>query len=652
MTRRTTGRPGCPPAARRRHLTVFLLAALVVASCTRSESSSTDDTAPAVSAASTVAPSPADTTPPTNGSVLTEQLPTLESIRLAAPVDCGSNPYCADGLARVYGIEVGDLIIPTEPGAPMAAAVRDGMADVGVLFSDDPELSAPDLVALVDDLGMVASENIVPWARTSLVTERGDGLRAAIDEITAALTEDDLRNALAAVRAGSAPADAAGSFAAATGGTGQSVQGDDPVRIGAEAFPTDQVLANVYALGLAARGVPAEVVPLDGFRALEVAAMIDGEIDLGIEYAASLLEYVDGFAGRASSDSEVTLAALSEVLALADHEVFAASNVQSRNVFVMRADVAQRNGIANLSDLARYAPPADVQEPPSEVPELDDPFAIFGADDLRIGSEGPDVRELQELLTQIGYDPGPLNGIFEEPTRRAVAAFQVDAGTAPDGIVGPITLQALRDAVAAGRQATTRTLTESGSANGNEIHLTFDDGPSAEFTPQILDLLARYDARAVFFNIGNQVDAGADTLRRAVDEGHRIGNHTWSHPSLDGISAASFRDEIGRTQDAIEAATGVRPTCLRPPYGATDGSTRDLAGELGLSVELWNVDPQDWARPGVDAIVSNVIEHAGPGDVVLMHDGGGDRDQTIAALGQILEHFSSQGSTFTPIPGC
>ena len=96
----------------------------------------------------------------------------------------------------------------------------------------------------------------------------------------------------------------------------------------------------------------------------------------------------------------------------------------------------------------------------------------------------------------------------------------------------------------------------------------------------------------------------------------------------------------------------MRPTCLRPPYGATDGSTRDLAGELGLSVELWNVDPQDWARPGVDAIVSNVIEHAGPGDVVLMHDGGGDRDQTIAALGQILEHFSSQGSTFTPIPGC
>lgn len=650
MTCPTTAEPRCSQQFLRRRLTVLvpLVAALVVASCTRDQASSSD----AAPGDSVAAPAPADSTPSAAGSVPPEQVPVLASIRLAAPADCGSNPYCADGLARVYGLDVGGLIVPTEPGGPMAAAVRDGTADVGVLFSDDPELSAPDLVALVDDLGMVASENIVPWARTSLVAERGDGLRTAIDEITAALTEDDLRNALASVRAGTTPADAAASFAAVDGGTEQSVQGDGPIRIGAEAFPTDQVLANVYAIGLAARGIPAEVVPLDGFRALEVAAMIDAEIDLGIEYAASLLEYVDGFAGRASSDPEVTLAALAEVLALADHEVFAASDVQSRNVFVMRADVAEGNGIVSLSDLARYAPPAEVQAPPSELPELDDPFAIFGEDDLRIGSEGPEVRELQELLAQIGYDPGPLNGIFEEPTRRAVAAFQVDAGTAPDGIVGPITLQALRDAAAAGAPATTRTLTESGSTTGNEIHLTFDDGPNAEFTPQILDLLAQYDARAVFFNIGNQVESGADILRRLVDEGHRVGNHTWSHPSLDGISAAGFQDEIGRTQDAIEDATGVRPTCLRPPYGATDGSTRDRAAELGLTVELWNVDPQDWARPGVDAIVSNVIEHAGPGDVVLMHDGGGDRDQTIAALGQILEHFSSRGVSFTPVPGC
>lgn len=628
---------------------VPLVAVVLLTSCSDEAVVSRDAPASTAPAEATVVP---EATGQVAGSAPAEQLPALESIRLAAPADCGSNPYCADGLARVYGVDVGGVIIPTEPGAPMAAAVREGTADVGVLFSDDPELSAPDLVALVDDRGMVASENIVPWARTSLAVERGDGLRAAIDEITAALTEDDLRNALAAVRTGSTPADAAASFVAASGGTQQSIQGEGPVRIGAEAFPTDQVLANVYALGLAARGVPAEVVPLDGFRALEVAAMIDGEIDLGIEYAASLLEYVDGFAGRASSDPAVTLAALSEVLALADHEVFAASDVQSRNVFVMRADVAERNGIASLSDLARFAPPVQVDSSPGELPDLDDPFAIFGEDDLRIGSEGPEVRELQELLVQIGYDPGPLNGIFEEPTRRAVAAFQVDAGTAPDGIVGPITLQALRDAVAAGRQATTETLTESGSTSGNELHLTFDDGPNAEFTPQILDLLAQYDARAVFFNIGNQVESGAEILRRLVDEGHRVGNHTWSHPSLDGISASGFRDEIGRTQDAIEAATGVRPTCLRPPYGATDGSTRDLAAELGLSVELWNVDPQDWARPGVDAIVSNVIEHAGPGDVILMHDGGGDREQTIAALAQILEHFTSQGITFTPIPGC
>ena len=577
----------------------------------------------------------------------------IEEIRLAAPPDCASNPYCADGLARVYGIEVRELLIPTEPGAPVAEAVRSGAADIGVLFSDDPEVESDDLVVLVDDRDMVAADNVVVVAPGAVVEARGPQLGEVLDEISASLTEPALREALGSVRAGRTAADAAAAlFATIVDGQGDEIADGDPVRIGAKALTTDQVLANVYALGLNNRGIAAEVVELDGFRALQIAALIDGEIDLAVDYTASLLEFLNGFSGAATADTDTTHAALVELIGPTGYVAFDPAAVQSRNVFVMRSDVAAANGIESLSDLVDFAPGAEVSAPPGQLPDLADPFAIFGPDDLRIGSDGPAVRELQELLASIGYDPGPRNGLYEEPTRRAVAAFQVDLGVAPDGIVGPATLQALRDAVEAGAQAETESLTDSGSDSGLELHLSFDDGPNATYTPQILDLLARYDAQAVFFTIGNQVDSGADILRRAVDEGHRIANHTWGHPSLDGISSGAFADEIGRTQDAIERVTGQRPSCLRPPYGATDSTTAAKAAEFGLSIELWNVDPQDWATPGTDSIVSNIVEHARAGDVILMHDGGGKREQTVAALERVLEQFTAQGYRFTTIPGC
>ena len=577
----------------------------------------------------------------------------IEEIRLAAPPDCASNPYCADGLARVYGIEVRELLIPTEPGAPVAEAVRSGAADIGVLFSDDPEVESDDLVVLVDDRDMVAADNVVVVAPGAVVESRGPQLGEVLDEISASLTEPALREALGSVRAGRTAADAAAAlFATIVDGQGDEIADGDPVRIGAKSLTTDQVLAKVYALGLNNRGIAAEVVELDGFRALQIAALIDGEIDLAVDYTASLLEFLNGFSGAATADTDTTHAALVELIGPTGYVAFDPAAVQSRNVFVMRSDVAAANGIESLSDLVDFAPGAEVSAPPGQLPDLADPFAIFGPDDLRIGSDGPAVRELQELLASIGYDPGPRNGLYEEPTRRAVAAFQVDLGVAPDGIVGPATLQALRDAVETGAQAETESLTDSGSDSGLELHLSFDDGPNATYTPQILDLLARYDARAVFFTIGNQVDSGADILRRAVDEGHRIGNHTWGHPSLDGISSGAFADEIGRTQDAIERVTGQRPSCLRPPYGATDSTTAAKAAEFGLSIELWNVDPQDWATPGTDSIVSNIVEHARAGDVILMHDGGGKREQTVAALERVLEQFTAQGYRFTTIPGC
>lgn len=190
------------------------------------------------------------------------------------------------------------------------------------------------------------------------------------------------------------------------------------------------------------------------------------------------------------------------------------------------------------------------------------------------------------------------------------------------------------------------------SGDGGEIHLTFDDGPSPHATSAILDLLAEHDATAVFFPIGSQVGEQAALMQRAVAEGHLIGNHTWNHDPLPGLSRAQFDETIGRAQVAIAQATGVTPTCLRPPGGAIDDVARSHAAAAGLSVEMWTVDPRDWQQPGAAVIEEVVLAAAEPGSVVLLHDGGGDRTQTVEALGGLLDELADRGYRFTALPGC
>lgn len=188
--------------------------------------------------------------------------------------------------------------------------------------------------------------------------------------------------------------------------------------------------------------------------------------------------------------------------------------------------------------------------------------------------------------------------------------------------------------------------------DGPVVYLTFDDGPHLAYTPQILDTLAEHDAKAVFFPIGNQVAAGTALLQRAVAEGHRVGNHTWNHDRLAGISTDRFNTVVGRTQSAIATAAGTTPVCLRPPGGKTDGRTAQLSHDAGLRVVMWTVDPSDWSTPGASAIADRVLEHAGDGDIVLLHDGGGDRAQTVEALDRILDELSDRGFRFPVLPGC
>lgn len=191
-------------------------------------------------------------------------------------------------------------------------------------------------------------------------------------------------------------------------------------------------------------------------------------------------------------------------------------------------------------------------------------------------------------------------------------------------------------------------------AHGNpklhEIALTFDDGPAPTYTNAVLGVLQRFHIQATFFMLGIWVQRYPDLARAVVAAGNAVGDHSWNHPDLDTMSASQIVRQIRNTRDIIQQVTGVTPYIFRPPYGDYDLQVLNTAHQLNLSPILWNVDPRDWARPGVSAITNNILTFTQNGSIILMHDGGGDRSQTVAALPIIIEHLLARGFTFVTIP--
>ena len=175
------------------------------------------------------------------------------------------------------------------------------------------------------------------------------------------------------------------------------------------------------------------------------------------------------------------------------------------------------------------------------------------------------------------------------------------------------------------------------------VALTFDDGPSTD-TPRVLDMLAKDHIKATFCLIGKQVAQYAEYVKRIVAEGHTLCNHTWTHDeALRTRSEDRIRSEFQRTSDAIHAIVPDAPIkYFRNPGGAFSPKTVSVAASMGMTSIFWNVDPQDWRRPGVQPIINNVLGHTGPGSIVLLHDGGGDRSQTMTALRTILPNLAGR----------
>jgi peptidoglycan/xylan/chitin deacetylase (PgdA/CDA1 family) len=180
------------------------------------------------------------------------------------------------------------------------------------------------------------------------------------------------------------------------------------------------------------------------------------------------------------------------------------------------------------------------------------------------------------------------------------------------------------------------------------IALTLDDGPSSVYTPQILELLDQYQIKATFCMIGRQVAANHSLVRGVADAGHVIVNHTWDHSDQSKLSLSGVRDQISRANDAL-AAVGVHPSVFRAPYGAWSSNVFQACADAQLRPLAWSVDPRDWSRPGTSAIVSNIMRNTRTGSIILEHDGGGNRLQTVAALKIVLPQLLEAGYRFTSV---
>lgn len=186
--------------------------------------------------------------------------------------------------------------------------------------------------------------------------------------------------------------------------------------------------------------------------------------------------------------------------------------------------------------------------------------------------------------------------------------------------------------------------------NKKIIAFTFDDGPNAIYTPEILEVLKRNDAKATFFMIGFRMQNEPQLVQAVLKKGHEIGNHTMNHLYARNSTSKKIKNDILEGQKYIEK-WGKSPLLFRPPGGYVNEIVFKTVKEQGGHIVLWSwhQDPRDWSNPGINTIVNHVIKNARSGDIVLLHDGGGNRNQTVEALKVILPTLKKRGYRFVTV---
>lgn len=179
------------------------------------------------------------------------------------------------------------------------------------------------------------------------------------------------------------------------------------------------------------------------------------------------------------------------------------------------------------------------------------------------------------------------------------------------------------------------------------VAMTFDDGPHPKLTPKLLDILKERGIRATFYVIGRNAAEYPEIMKRMIDEGHEVGNHTWTHPYLTRLSTSSVQSEMSKTADIIVKTTGKKAVTMRPPYGAINTRLRHLfTDDMELPVIMWSVDPRDWQRPGSSVVTSRIVEGAHPGAIILAHD---IHPGTITAMPAAFDQLTRKGYKFVTV---
>lgn len=192
-------------------------------------------------------------------------------------------------------------------------------------------------------------------------------------------------------------------------------------------------------------------------------------------------------------------------------------------------------------------------------------------------------------------------------------------------------------------------LVQTAGAQHREIALTFDDGPGP-FTPQVLSVLERTSTPATFFEVGSLLRYFHDSTSRILADGYPIGDHTQAHAPMSHLSAADQQSQILQQTSQVGQFGAAFPRMFRPPYGLFNSTTESLLHKYRMLMVLWTIDTSDYRQPGVDAIVQSVLSGAKPGAIVLMHDAGGIRSETIAALPLVINGLRQRGYKLVTVP--
>ncbi|WP_407285033.1 polysaccharide deacetylase family protein [Streptomyces sp. BP-8] len=246
--------------------------------------------------------------------------------------------------------------------------------------------------------------------------------------------------------------------------------------------------------------------------------------------------------------------------------------------------------------------------------------------------------------------PRPDDGFVPAPELARCGAVERGSLTETDDRAGALTGREgeLRRAIAASSSteaalAGRGRLVTRGPGTARRVAVTFDDGPTQPYTDRVLDILRDYGVPATFFCVGLHAHADPASVARITEAGHSVGNHTWSHPYVPDLARDEMLRQLEWTNRSIAAATGATPRLARPPYGARTPESLGWLADQGMTTVLWDRDSGDWAAPGVPAIVDNAIVGVTSGSVILMHDGAGDRSQTVAALPRVIEALVQDG---------